>query len=190
MIQLSCATLWAADLPKGWRIEERLTADLNQDGKPDEILKLVEDKPDKDAQGDPTERERALQVNLAGGRSSTGYHALICTRCGGAFFGMMETPANLRVDKRVLIVEQEAGAREITRWLLRFWHENGRIRLIGADIAELDRATGRETTRSTNYLTGDRIETIAEAEKPVRTKKLKVAVKPLYLEDVVFEKLN
>ena len=43
-------------VPRGWKIEEQIKGDLNADSVADYALKLVEDKPDKDASGDPTER--------------------------------------------------------------------------------------------------------------------------------------
>jgi hypothetical protein len=47
-------------VPRGWKIEERLTGDLNGDSVPDYALKMVEDQPAKDSNDIATERERAL----------------------------------------------------------------------------------------------------------------------------------
>ena len=45
-------------VPPGWKIEKKLTADLNGDSLPDFALELVENKPEKDQSGDATERSR------------------------------------------------------------------------------------------------------------------------------------
>ena len=51
-------------VPPGWEIEKKLTADLNADSLPDFALELIENKPEKDQSGDPTERARALVIVL------------------------------------------------------------------------------------------------------------------------------
>src|SRR4051812_10943006 len=72
--------------PRGWKIEEQIKGDLNGDSVADYALKLVEDKADKDASGDPTERYRAVVIVLqeAGGelvRAAVAGKLLQCTRC-------------------------------------------------------------------------------------------------------------
>src|SRR5881392_2473202 len=57
-------------VPAGWKIENEIAGDLNGDSSSDVVLKLVEDKPKKDKDDDPTERQRALVIlfrNEAGG---------------------------------------------------------------------------------------------------------------------------
>ena len=51
-------------VPPGWKIEEKLTGDLNGDSLLDFALKLIENKPEKDQSGDPRERSRALLIVL------------------------------------------------------------------------------------------------------------------------------
>src|ERR1044072_2549777 len=53
-----------AFVPAGWKIEEQLTGDLNGDARPDQVLKLVEDRRDKNDEGMPTERGRALIIAI------------------------------------------------------------------------------------------------------------------------------
>ena len=57
--------------PRGWKIEQQVTGDLNGDSRPDFALKLVEDKPEKNSEGDVTERGRALVLVLGNRRRQT-----------------------------------------------------------------------------------------------------------------------
>src|SRR5205807_8037582 len=73
-------------VPRGWKIEKKLTADLNGDSSPDFALKLIENKPEKDQGGDPTERSRALVIVLQNQdgkltRAGLADKLLHCTRC-------------------------------------------------------------------------------------------------------------
>ena len=106
-------------VPPGWKIEEQIKGDLNADSVADYALKLVEDKPDKDASGDPTERYRAVVIVLqeAGGkltRAAVAGRLLQCTRCGGAFYGVVETPATLEIKNGIIEVNQDHGSRNLT----------------------------------------------------------------------------
>jgi len=51
-------------VPPGWKLEEQVTGDLNGDSVPDYALKLVEDKPAKNSDDFPNERQRALVILL------------------------------------------------------------------------------------------------------------------------------
>jgi hypothetical protein len=176
-------------VPRGWKIEARVSGDLNRDSLPDYALKLVEDKPA--ANGDvPNERRRVLIVLLRTGegklaRAAVTDRLLQCTTCGGAFYGVVEAPANVAIKNGVLIVDQDHGSREVTALTYRFRYEPnaGRFALIGFDIATVDRATGVEVSESTNYLTGARITTRRSGAKAVTSKK-NVATKKIYIEQV------
>src|ERR1051325_115037 len=133
--------------PLGWKIEEQITGDLNGDSVPDYALKLVEAKAEKDAEGDPTERGRALVVALAAKdgqltRAGVADNLLQCTRCGGAFYGVVETPVDVTIEKGVLVVHQYHSSRELTNPTYRFRYEpaTGKFVLIGFDLANADRA--------------------------------------------------
>jgi len=149
--------------PAGWKIEEQVTGDLNSDGLPDYALKLVEDKPAKDRDDVATERARALVIALVGKdgkltRTAVADKLLQCTRCGGAFYGVVESPANVKIEKGIIIVDQDHGSREITNTTYRFRYDpdTQNVVLIGFDYADSDRATAQVVTESTNYLTGVR----------------------------------
>jgi hypothetical protein len=51
-------------VPAGWKIEEQVTGDLNDDNLSDYAVKLVEDKPARDSNDIATERQRTLLIVL------------------------------------------------------------------------------------------------------------------------------
>jgi len=176
--------------PLGWKIEEQVTGDLDGDTLPDYALKLVEAKPEKDAEGDPTERGRALVIALAAKdglltRASVADSLLQCTRCGGAFYGIVETPTEVTIEKGVIVVQQDHGSREVTNTTYRFRYESatGRFLLIGFDLANADRATAQVVSESINYLTGVREETRSKGEKDIKARSV-IPRRKIYLDDI------
>jgi hypothetical protein len=190
-------------VPQGWKIEEEIKGDLNNDARPDVVLKLVEDLPAKDKDDIATERSRALVVLLRkadGGlqRAGVADRLLLCTRCGGAFYGGEETPAEVSVKNGVIVVEQGFGSREVTDLTYRFRYEPAarRFRLIGLDVVSRDRATGETTDESTNFLTGlkitkkTRYDEKRDREVPVANSRRRVAVRRVFLEEADYERLS
>ncbi len=151
-------------IPAGWKLEKQLTADLDGDGVSDYVLKLIENKPSKTAEDAVNDRARALVVLLAdaGGkltRAAVADRLLQCTQCGGAFYGVVEAPAEVTIDpKAVIVVAQDHGSREVSNMTFRFRYDasSKRFVLVGFDYAERDRATAKVVAESTNYLTGVR----------------------------------
>lgn len=183
-------------VPPGWKIEEEVSGDLNGDGLPDFALKLVEDKPAREKDGVPTERQRALVLVLANQngrllRVAVTDTLLQCTNCGGAFYGMTQTPAGVKIEKGVLIVNQDHGSRELTTTTFRFRYEpeSGKFVLIGFDISSADRATGDTVSESTNYLTGARVTAHGRGNRNL-TSHQQVTKEKVYLEQVDGEKLE
>ena len=179
-------------VPPGWKIEKKLTADLNGDLLPDFALKLIENKPEKDQSGDPTERSRALVIVLQNqdgklARAGVADKLLQCTRCGGAFYGVVEAPANVKIEKGVIIVEQDHGSRNLTSTIFRFRYDadTQRFILIGFDFSDADRLTGKDVSESTNYLTGVRRVTRGKA-----TTTSTIPRKKIFIEDVAYEKFE
>jgi hypothetical protein len=177
-------------VPPGWKIEEAVKGDLNGDSVPDYALKLVEDKPAKTADDMANDRERALVVALAGKdgrltRAGVADKLLQCTTCGGAFYGVVEAPAGVTIEKGVLVVDQDHGSRDVTETTYRFRYEpsTGRFALIGFDLKDNDRLTGTAVTESTNYLTGLRITTRGKGNRD-KTARTQVPREKIYLEDV------
>jgi hypothetical protein len=182
--------------PSGWKIEEQVAGDLNGDGLADYSLKLVEDKPAKDQDDVATERARALVVVLAGKdgkltRAAVADKLLQCTRCGGAFYGVVESPADVKVEKGVIVVEQDHGSRELTNTAYRFRYdsETQRFVLIGFDYSDSDRATAQVVTESTNYLTGVR-KVSRDKGKRTLNSSTQIPRKKIFLDDVAYEKFE
>ncbi len=177
-------------VPPGWKIEEQIAGDLNGDSAPDYALKLVEDQPATDKEGIATERQRALVIVFASSegklsRAAVSDNLLQCTRCGGAFYGVVESPANVKIEKGVLVVEQDHGSRNITDTTFRFRYEadTGKLALIGFDLSDTDRLTGNTVSESTNYLTGVRIVTRGKGNKDT-TSRTQIAKKRIYLDEI------
>jgi hypothetical protein len=182
-------------VPKGWKIEEQLSGDLNADGASDLVLKLIEDKPAKTADDLVNDRARALIVLLKDGgqlaRAAVADKLLQCTGCGGAFYGVNEAPADVQIEKGVIVVNQDHGSRELTNMTFRFRYDAAtrQFVLIGFDYAEADRATATTVSESTNYLTGVRI-TSRDKGNGESKKRSVIAVKKISLDSADYEKFE
>ena len=154
-------------VPKGWKLETDegvVSGDLNKDGAPDAVLRLVEDLPVEGADGVLNTRFRALVILLASpgggfGRAAVATKLLGCTLCHGALGDPAGGNIQVEIKNGVLDVNQLSGSREATDRTLRFRHDpaTGRFLLIGEERSEYDRAAGGGTSHSTNYLTGVRV---------------------------------
>ncbi len=183
-------------VPRGWKIEEQLKGDLNNDAVDDFVLKLIEDKPDKDPNGDATERSRALVIVLQeqGGKLSRAAVAgklLQCTRCGGAFYGFVDAPANVQIKRGVIEVDQDHGSRNLTNTYYKFRYDAAtkQFILIGFDYADADRLTANVVSESTNYATGVRLTTIGKGKRDVKRRTIVPKTK-ISIENVDYEKLE
>jgi len=164
-------------VPAGWVLEEQVAGDLNGDALPDLALKLIQERPPGAKDDEIIERQRALVVLFRGQdgrlrRAGVTDRVLQCTSCGGAFHGVNEAPAEVKIERGVLIIKQDFGSREVTEHTYRFRHEPaaGRLVLIGFDSTTTDRLTGAVTRESTNYLTGRKITTTTTPPKTPRGK--------------------
>lgn len=180
--------------PQGWSVEAEIPGDLNDDGQTDVAVKLAQASasPDKES---GIEGDRVLVIALSEGgrwkRVAIAGKLLQCTECGGAFYGVMDAPANVAIEKGVLIVSQERGSRWVTETTYRFRYDEqpGMFILIGFDYASRDRAAGGAWTESTNYLTGKRITTIAKGKRTTK-KTTKVAKMRHSIEEVDYEQFD
>jgi len=175
-------------IPAGWKLEEQLSSDLDGDGTADYVLKLIENKPAKAADDTMNDRARALIVLLQGAdgklsRAAIADKLLQCTGCGGAFYGVVDAPANVKIENNVIVVEQDHGSREVSDVTFRFRYDSAsqRFMLIGFDYAERDRATATSASESTNYLTGVR-KTNGKTSTVPKTK--------VFMDDVDYEKFE
>lgn len=195
----------AADfVPRGWKLEGEggeTTGDLNRDGAPDKVLRLVEDVPVERPDGVYNTRYRALVVLLAqtgGGfrRAAVATRLLGCTLCAGALGDPEGMNIRIEIRNGVLNVNQLSGSREATDLTQRFRYDSasGRFALIGQDVETYDRLEGGSESVSTNYLTGLRVEKKSKITKrgrdPVVVSNRTTHVKParLFIEDVDYEK--
>lgn len=188
-------------VPKGWMIENETIGDLNNDSIPDLAVTLVEQLPpgakEIEVTG-PPERQRALLIlfktqNGKFQRVALANKVLLCTRCGGAFFGMVETPTNVEISKGVIIINQEYGSRELDKETFRFRYEpeTKRFAFIGVDVSSHDRLTGENVVQSINFLTGfklttkTRIDDRTGDEKRTLNKGQRIQRSKKYIEDVI-----
>jgi hypothetical protein len=180
------ATKLSSFVPKGWVVEDDVTADLNGDKRLDKVLALQ--------QGDSADRNfggtRALVLLLrqADGtwrRAAYSPHVLMQP----SDFGPMSGHPRLSVVRGMLRMAQDGGSRYyISReQLFRVERETGRCRLIGEERMVIDRrGNGLNTSYSTNLLTGKQIvitDAGGEMEKP-KTRQLQLHLKPVYIEEV------
>ncbi|MBV9926537.1 MAG: hypothetical protein JOZ96_16070 [Acidobacteria bacterium] len=189
-------------VPKGWKLETDagvVKGDLNGDGAPDAVLRLVEDVPVEGADGTYNTRYRALVILLAkpgGGyaRAAVAPKLLGCSLC----YGVLGDPegGNIQVEIKggVLDVGQLSGSREATDLTLRFRRDaaTGRFQLIGQERSDYDRAAGGGTGTSTNYLTGVRVTkttTVRRGRETTTSIRTRVPRTRLFIEDVDYEKL-
>jgi hypothetical protein len=191
-------------VPRGWKLEgdeAELTGDLNKDGVPDKVLRLVEDLPVERPDGVYNTRYRALVVLLArpdGGfkRAAVATRLLGCTLCAGVLGDPEGGNVTIEIKNGVLSVHQLSGSREATDLTQRFRYDaaSDRFVLIGVDVEQYDRAEGGSETTSTNYLTGLRVSKKMQVKKPgadpvlVSNKTTRVKRERRFLEDVDYEK--
>ena len=94
--------------PAGWRVESKLTADLQGNGSKDQIIQLISKKPGKNSNGVATDY-RALVVAFAkSGKLELADYAtkfLLCSTCGGQLGATIE----ITKDKNTFSVDQSGG---------------------------------------------------------------------------------
>ena len=191
-------------VPRGWKLEGdegETTGDLNRDGAPDKVLRLVEDMPVERPDGVYNTRYRALVVlfgQTGGGlkRAAVATRLLGCTLCAGALGDPEGGNITVEIKSGVLNVLQMSGAREATDLTQRFRYDSasGRFALIGQDIETYDRAEGNSESVSVNYLTSVRVSKKFRVKKagsdPVLVSNKTTRFKPArrFIEDVDYEK--
>ena len=188
-------------VPPGWIIEEQVSGDLNKDSFTDIALKLIEDKPVKDKDDENLECRRRVLIILFKdnhgkfSRVAVAERLLQGTGDGGAFYAFVPAPANVKIEKGILVVNQDHGSRNVIENTFRFKFDasSKRFVLIGLDQKDRDRLTGVIIAKSTNFLTGERIiqrsRFIPTKSGYVResTLKKRIPKETLFIEQVVHE---
>ena len=177
--------------PPGWVVEEAVKGDLNGDGRADLAIKLIEAKKTGADPDTVQDRQRALVIALAGdgktySRAALADGLLQCTSCGGAFYGVVEAPADVSIKNGVLIVNQDHGSRDVEEltFKIRFDPASSRFILIGFDSSDNDRVTGDLTTISINFLTGVKINKTTPHKGRATTAQTKVSRAKRFIEDL------
>jgi hypothetical protein len=187
-------------VPKGWKIEQELRGHLNSDLLEDVVLQLIEDKPEEGSKDEYPDRYRALVILFKSPdgkyhRAAVAGKLIQCTGCGGVL-GSGGAGADLKIVRGVLLVSQLSGSRAATDRLrrIRYDGQTGRFLLIGEDIDEYDRGTGKSVFTSTNYLSGHQIiekrQFNERLDKYVTSNKQSKSIekKQIPIEDVDYEK--
>lgn len=188
-------------VPSGWIIEQQVSGDLNADSLPDLAVKLIQAKPAGGVEEEPeNSRQRVLLILLQDKdgqlrRAAVAEKLLLCPACGGALYGVLEAPANLKIERGVIIVNQNYGSRETTEQTFRFRYDSAvqKFVLIGFDVTNNDRATGAVIKDSTNFSTGKKISSSWQLNSsgnkgPVKNISQTVAKTQVAMEDVDSEK--
>lgn len=183
--------------PDGWEVEETASGDLNGDGTPDLAVKLIQVKPADAPDDEVVDRARALVVAFKRSdgsleRAAVAPKLLQCTACGGAFYGVVAAPADVKIEKGVIVVTEDHGSRDVATLTFRFRLDaaSGKFLLIGSDYADVDRAAGGTASESTNYLTGSRVTTRAKGGGRDRTTRSTVAKTRVAIDDFDYEKFD
>ena len=192
-----------AHLPKGWKLLELVSADLNSDGRADLVFVREEQDPkkvkrDRDISPDVQNyNPRVLTVLIA---EPAGYRKIVeCEKLIPPAFDLEFSAFDDRFDgisaeKGVLTVKFRYWASGGYPWIsldgYKFRLEAGRLRLIGREADSFHRATGNKNLTSINHLTGKMKLTSGlnefneDESKPVVTWKTLPSRKPIYIEDL------
>ena len=183
-------------VPAGWVIEGQARGDLNNDALPDIALKLIQQKRAGGGE-EVSDRKRVLIVLLRERdgklrRAAVAQKLLQCTACGGAFYGVVEAPAEVTINRGTIVVSQDGGSRNVVEQTLRFRHDaaSGKFLLIGADVSDRDRLTAEVTTESTNYLTGRKITTSIKPAKRGRRDVRKTTAQTIGRKRITIEEVD
>jgi len=150
-----------AFVPKGWKVEEQIDGDLNNDRRADVVLDLIEDLPEYKADGTWMNRLRSLVVLFREAddtlrRVAVGPSVLLCSICGW----MYANPSGVvSIENGTMVVRQLAGSRVSTDHSQSFRWNAGRntMLMIGERFFTHDREEKTSEEITINYLTGVRL---------------------------------
>jgi hypothetical protein len=190
-------------LPKGWKVIEMASGDLNADGRADLVFVREEDDPKKVIKKLPANdgvrnyNPRVLTVLLAeecGYRKLGEFGKLIPPAFDDEYESFDDRFGGISLKKGILNIRfrywASAGAWRMCMEDYKFRQESGRLRLIGSETDTFHRGSGEKDLVSTNYLTGKIKRTSGLNEFDEKESKPKIewealpSRKPIYLEDL------
>jgi len=147
------APSFAALVPRGFRVAEKVAGQLDEGG-PEEVA-LVLERIRPGARGGRARRLLVLTRGPGGGftRLAEGRHVLLCTTCGGAG----PTPVDVRIRRGALVVRQAYGRRVVTTQTFTFRLDEGRMLLARYEERNRVPVTGQWARASADLLTGDHV---------------------------------
>ncbi|HKY63994.1 MAG TPA: hypothetical protein VJR29_11285 [bacterium] len=164
-------------VPKGWAVLMQAEGDLNRDGKPDAALILKNPAEDSMQEEWPRPLVLLLQNPEGGGYrlSAASEQAVLCRTCGGIFGDPL---AELQIKNGVVIIDHYGGSRFRWGYTHRWRRQDGDWILIGETKISHDTAGPEAKEDDFNWLTGDRIVKVTDADGKVKTTKRREAKKP------------
>lgn len=176
-------------VPHGWKIASHVEGDLNDDGRPDQVIQIVTaSTPDDRSDTDAAPEAHALLILIAEGGNfrRAGLASKLLVPIAPQY------SLELTIKKGVLIVKQDYGMSDVINLthLFRFDAQTGRFMLIGREIYVYTRPLSEDTVKtSENYLTGVRLITTGHFRRGVgtvseTTKREQMALKKVYFEEV------
>lgn len=200
---LALPTSAQSHLPKGWKVVEVESGDLNADGRADLVFVREETDPKKinkelsSNDGFRNYNPRVLTVLLAedGGYRKLGeFGKLIPPAFDDDYVNYDDRFDGISIQKGLLTVGFRYWASAGSWWMsmekYKFRLESGRLRLIGSETDSFHRSSGEKDLVSTNYLTGKVKRTSGLNEFDEKDSKPEVKWEslpsrtPIYLEDL------
>lgn len=178
--------------PPGWKVESKLTADLQGNGSKDQIIELITKKSGKNSNGVATDY-RALVVAFAkNGKLELADYAtkfLLCSSCGG----QLGTTIEITKDKNTFSVDQSGGGgNDSFEYNITFKFDKTRNQFVVSKAVETtsaDRVSNSSTEKSYDYEKG--VETITKTvdDKDKKSTK-KFTPKTITLRELDADKLS
>lgn len=148
----TAAAAFAKYIPRGWRIEERKSGDLNGDKEPDVVLKISLMSGEQDLK-----RKVIVLFRQKDGTYKQAFdYKARTSEDSGTFAEPQGSNVTLEIARGVLNINEVWGSRELEKDTNRFrWNASTqKFDLIGEDKSLYDRMTGKEEVWSLNLLTG------------------------------------